>query len=92
MFNDFNIAETKYFQKKIKQGKFKSYYEKIYRFIYPQLKSNPFYGNNIKKLKGKYQNVYRYKIGNVRLFYTIEKDRIIVLVLDIMLRKDSYKN
>ena len=46
---DFKIAETKNFQK-IKQQIDKKIYDKITNIVYPQLKLNPYFGTNIKKL------------------------------------------
>jgi mRNA interferase RelE/StbE len=34
--------------------------------------------------------VYRYRFGNYRLFYTIEKEKIIVAILDIKHRQKAY--
>jgi mRNA interferase RelE/StbE len=46
----YKIAETDDFQKEIKNDKFRNLYRKITDFVYPQLRSNPFFGPNIKKL------------------------------------------
>ena len=87
---DFHIAETKNFEK-IKQKIDKKLYSKIVNNVYPQLKSNPFYGTNIKKLKGKLEGYYRYRIGNYRLFYLIENDKVLVVVTDFRHRQKSYE-
>ena len=76
---NFQIAQTKEFEKNIKKLDNKIYI-KIKNIVYPQLKKNPFYGTNIKKLKGEYEGVYRYKLGNYRLFYVIDNDKVIVIV------------
>ncbi|MGO8695938.1 MAG: type II toxin-antitoxin system RelE family toxin [Rectinemataceae bacterium] len=55
------------------------------------MRKNPFYGPNIKKLKGEYKDVYRYRIGNLRLFYKISEEAVIVFIIDIEQRKDAYK-
>lgn len=86
---DFEIAETREFQKKIKKVDAKIYI-KIKNIVYPQLRSNPFYGTNIKKLKGEFEGVYRYRIGNYRLFYMIEEDKVIVIVTTIVHRQNAY--
>jgi len=88
---NYSIAETETFQKKIRKRDFEPLYFKISNFVYPQLKKNPFFGTNIKKLKGKYKHIYRYRIGNFRLFYTIESKKVIIFIIDIEKRKDSYK-
>jgi mRNA interferase RelE/StbE len=42
------------------------------------------------KLKGS-ENLYRIRIGPYRIIYTIQDDKLIVLVLEIGDRKDIYK-
>jgi mRNA interferase RelE/StbE len=86
---DFKIAETKEFQKNIKKLDSKIYI-KIKNIVYPQLKKNPFFGTNIKKLKGEYEGVYRYRIGNYRLFYIIDHDKVIAVVTTISHRQKAY--
>jgi mRNA interferase RelE/StbE len=88
--NIFQIAETETFRKHILVPKFKKLYEKITTYIYPQLRVNPFFGQNIKKLKGEFEGVYRYRIGRYRLFYKIDGGRIIVFILDVYDRKNLY--
>ncbi len=79
---DFKIAQTKEFEKNIKKLDSKIY-TKIKNIVYPQLKKNPFFGTNIKKLKGEYEDVYRYRIGNYRLFYIIDNDKVVIVVTTI---------
>jgi mRNA interferase RelE/StbE len=86
---DFQIAQTKEFEKKIKKLDPKIY-TKIKTIVYPQLKKNPFYGTNIKKLKGEYEGIYRYRLGNYRLFYIINNDKVIVIVTTISHRQSAY--
>ncbi len=85
----FKIAETKNFQK-IKKNIDKKLYDKIVNIVYPQLKTNPYFGTNIKKLKGKFEGFYRYRIGNYRLFYLIEDEKVLVVVVDFKHRQSSY--
>ncbi len=87
---DFKIAETKTFEK-IKKTLNKKVYEKINSVVYPQLRSNPFFGTNIKKLKGEFAQYYRYRIGDYRLFYLIDNDQVFVVIVDLRLRKDAYQ-
>jgi mRNA interferase RelE/StbE len=88
---NFKIAETETFEKKIKSQKYRALYQKITDYIYPILRDNPFFGPNIKKLKGNYKDIYRYRIGNYRLFYKICEDTVIVFIIDIEDRKEAYK-
>ena len=86
---DFQIAQTKEFEKNIKKLDPKIY-TKIKNIVYPQLKKNPFYGTNIKKLKGEYEGVYRYRLGSYRLFYIVDNENIIIIVISIFYRQNAY--
>jgi len=86
----FKIAETETFQNNSDTLKYKKLYNKIFSYIYPQLRINPFFGPNIKKLKGKLEGLYRYRLGNYRLFYKIDVKKMIVFILDISDRKNAY--
>ncbi len=86
----YSIAETKQFQK-LKAKLNPNVYEKIKTIVYPQLKENPFFGTNIKKLKGEFEGYYRYRIGNYRLFYLIEHEKVIVVITSIKHRQNAYK-
>jgi len=88
---DFKIAETDTFQKKINSSKYKGLYKKITDYVYPLLRENPFFGPHIKKLKGEFKELYRFRIGDYRLFYKVVEDKVIVFILDIENRKDAYK-
>jgi mRNA interferase RelE/StbE len=88
---DYRIAETESFQKKIEKPHFKKLYKKIREYVYPLIKRNPHYGPNIKRLKGEYSDFHRYRIGNYRLFYSFQESEIMICIIDIAHRKDSYK-
>jgi mRNA interferase RelE/StbE len=88
---NYKIAETETFEKKINTQKYKFLYKKIREYIYPILRENPYFGPNIKKLKGEYKEVYRYRIGDYRLFYKVSEETIIIFIIDIENRKDAYK-
>ena len=87
---DFQIAETRTFEK-LKNKMDSKLYIKIRDIVYPQLRSNPFYGSNIKKLKGEFEGYYRYKIGNYRLFYLIDNEQVLVVIVDLKHRQNAYK-
>lgn len=91
--SNYRVFETNEFQKRI--GKIskreKSFIEKkLSDYIYPQLKKEPHYGKNIKKLVDYKPETRRYRIGKCRLFYTIDEAEKIVYLLSIDLRKDAY--
>ena len=91
MLDNYTIAETETFLDNINNKKYNFLYPKIKNYIYPILQNNPFFGSNIKKLKGEFKDLYRFRIGKYRLFYQIDKNKIIVFIIDIKDRKDSYK-
>lgn len=88
---NYKIAETETFEKKIKTIKYKNLYSKITDYVYPILRTNPFFGPNIKKLKGEFKELYRFRIGDFRLFYKVAEETVIVFIVDIESRKDAYK-
>ena len=90
MLNRFEIAETETFQRSISKKEFVKIYNKIKTYVYPQLRINPFFGKNIKKLKGEFKDVYRYRIGEYRLFYQVDEKQILIFIMDIAKRKDAY--
>ena len=90
MLNRFEIAETETFQRSISKKEFVKIYNKIKTYVYPQLRINPFFGKNIKKLKGEFKDVYRYRLGEYRLFYQVAEKQILIFIMDIVKRKDAY--
>ena len=87
----FQIAETDTFRDRVVSNPEDLPYEKIVAYVYPQLRKNPFFGANIKKLRGEFEGVYRYRRGDRRLFYSIDGDKGLVVILDIQPRKDAYR-
>ena len=90
MSGKYKIAETDNFQKSLNKTGDKKLYTKIKHLVYPALCENPFYGQHIKKLKGKYENIYRFRISSYRLFYTVDDYKKIVFIIEIAKRKDAY--
>ncbi len=88
--SDFQIAESKTFEK-VKTKLDPKLYDKIKKIVYPQLRENPSFGTNIKKLKGDLDGYYRYRIGDYRLFYLIEEQKILVVIVDMKHRQSAYK-
>ena len=90
MSDEFKIAETENFHRRLKKITDQHLKDKISNFVYFQLRNNPFYGPNIKKLKGEYSGIYRYRISDYRIFYTIDTNQKLVFIIDIELRKNLY--
>jgi mRNA-degrading endonuclease RelE of RelBE toxin-antitoxin system len=58
---------------------------------FEELESNPFFGPNIKILKGEIRR-YRYRVGSYRVIYGIDKENKKVIVTLIALRASVYRN
>ncbi|MHB8278106.1 MAG: type II toxin-antitoxin system RelE family toxin [Candidatus Humimicrobiaceae bacterium] len=89
----FKIFETEQFLKDLK--KFDEpekirIYNKILNTIYPQLKNNPYFGKDIKKLRAYKPDTWRYRIGSFRLFYEINDKEKVVDINTIEIRGKSY--
>ena len=90
---DFRIFETEQFQKNLKDdfsGINRKIREKLQNYVYPQLKNNPFFGKNIKKLVNYNPETWRYRIGDYRYFYVIDKKKKVVFMISADNRKDAY--
>ena len=91
---DFRVFETDEFLKRFKKLTSRDAHflkRKLGSFVYPQIKEEPFWGNNIKTLQGYDPDTWRYRIGKVRLFYIIDQEEQIIYILTIDDRKDAYK-
>jgi mRNA interferase RelE/StbE len=91
--DNYNIFETDEFIKNTGKisNRDKSFIEKkLLQHIYPQLREEPHYGNNIKKLIDYKPETWRYRIGKYRLFYVINENEKTIYVLSIDLRKEAY--
>ncbi len=91
---DFRMFETDEFQKRLEQlavldSRFIQ--RKLIEYVYPQLRKDPFFGLNIKKLKGYNPETWRYRIGRFRIFYLIDQTEKIVSILSLDNRRDAYK-
>jgi len=90
---EYRIFETDEFLRKLNklQPKDKSFIQKkLSTYVYPQIKQSPWFGNNIKKLKGYDPETWRYRIGKFRLFYIIDDANHIIYMLTVDHRKDAY--
>ncbi len=89
----FNILETNQFLKDLAKD-FSGQQERIKRklttYVYPQLKQNPYFGKNIKKLINYRPETWRYRIGNWRFFYEIDEKEKTVFMLAADSRQNAY--
>jgi mRNA interferase RelE/StbE len=89
----YKIFETEEFIAKLESfgRKEKAFlYKKLTGYVYPQLRNQPHYGNNIKKLVNYKPETWRYRIGKYRVFYILDEDEKIISLLTIDLRRDAY--
>lgn len=89
----YRIFETDQFiddLNQIKGKKQEKLYLKIRNYVYPQLKENPYYGLNIKKLKNYHPETWRYRIADYRLFYEINDKEKIISIIAFDTRQDAY--
>ncbi len=78
--SDYRIFETEQFQSDLRTN----------LGPYPQLRAQPFFGRNIKKLKGYKPEMWRYRVGGFRFFYEIDDDRKTVFMIAADTRQKSY--
>jgi len=92
--SEFRIFETDEFHQKLRKLPLKDsrfVQRKLAEYIYPQLRSNPFLGPNIKKLRGYEPATWRYRIGRYRLFFLVDQAERVVFLISIDDRRDAYK-
>ena len=65
-------------------------WKKVKEYAEPQLKNEPHFGPNIKKLRGVDPETWRYRIGRYRLFYHIDEKNLVVVLLYVEHTKDAY--
>jgi len=91
--NSFKIFETNQFLEDLEQefsGQKERIKEKLDSYVYPQLKQQPYFGKNIKKLKNYKPDSWRYRIGGYRFFYEIDEHKKIVFMISADNRADFY--
>jgi len=90
----FRIFETDQFLKdlnKLRISENSSRYKKISGMVYDQLRENPYFGKNIKKLRNWKPETWRYRIGDLRLFYVIDDRVRIISLVSIEPRSIAYR-
>ena len=91
--SDFRVFETAQFLddlEKISAARREKISSKLRGLVYPQLREQPYFGTNIKKLKGFKPETWRYRIGSYRFFYIIDDKEKIVFMVAADTRQQSY--
>ena len=92
--NSYRVFETDEFRSSLDRldSEQKRFVEsKLKKYVYPQIKEQPYYGTNIKKLQGYTPETWRHRIGQFRLFYGIDEHKRVVSIVTIDYRKNAYK-
>lgn len=64
---------------------------KLLEYVYPQLRENPHFGPNLKRLKDWEPPAWRCRIGDWRFFYEIDEYRRTVFMIAADHRKSAYR-
>ena len=92
--SEYRIFETDEFARTLAQlpaDQTRFIHSKLFDHAYPQLRQMPFYGPNIRKLRGLNPPTWRYRIGQYRVFFHVDDAKRIVYVLTVEKRKDAYR-
>ena len=92
--SDYRVFETDEFKEQnaaLARRRGRSLDKKLTTYVYPQLRQEPHYGPNIKRLGGYEPPTWRYRVGDYRIFYLIDEAEKIVSILTIDDRKDAYQ-
>ncbi len=92
--SEFRVFETVQFQEdlgRIAAGRREKLVTKLNDFVYPQLRSQPYFGKNIRKLRDFKPETWRYRIGPYRFFYIVDEKARIVFMVSADTRQGSYR-
>ena len=90
---DYRLFETEQFMKdlrRISRSGTPAVVSKLRSVVYPQLRNQPRYGPNIRKLRGYTPEAWRYRIGSWRFFYEIDEEEKIVCLIAAEHRAAAY--
>ena len=90
---NFRIFETDQFNKDLNQlfgSLTNTPLTKLHTFVYPQLRIQPYFGKNIKKLRNYEPDTWRYRIRGFRFFYTIDERKKMVFMVSADNREGAY--
>ncbi|MFH1830608.1 MAG: type II toxin-antitoxin system RelE/ParE family toxin [Pseudomonadota bacterium] len=65
--------------------------EKMQEYVYPQLKKEPHFGANIKRLRDWHPPTWRYRVGEWRFFYIIDEELKVISMISASHRKSAYR-
>lgn len=90
----YKVFETKNFLQNVREiapQRFAPLEQKLRLFVYPQLREEPHFGPQIKKLRDWQPPTWRYRIGDWRFFYQINEKEKLVFMTAAHHRKEAYR-
>ncbi len=91
---NYRVFETDGFQKdleKFARSGLQRIQNKLLQYVYPQLRIEPHFGLNIKRLRDWQPPTWRYRIGPWRFFYEIDEKGKIIYMTVVDHRGSGYK-
>ncbi len=91
--SEFRVFETAQFAddlERISPARKDKIAAKLRGLVYPQLREQPYFGTNIKKLKDFKPETWRYRIGPYRFFYIVDDRKKVVFMIAAKTRQQSY--
>jgi len=64
---------------------------KLQTLVYPQLRQQPHFGKNIRKLRDYRPETWRYRIGDHRFFYAIDDGQKTIFLIAADIRPKAYR-
>jgi mRNA interferase RelE/StbE len=64
---------------------------RIINRCFETLSENPFYHPNIKKLHGEFEGSYRYRIGDLRIIYSVDNEKKVIFIELVVQRGKAYR-
>lgn len=91
--SEYRIFQTEQFERDLQKNlgtRREKIEAKLREYVYPRLRVQPYFGKNIRKLRGYKPETWRYRIGPHRFFYEVDEERKIVFLLAAETRQGSY--
>ena len=89
----YRIFETRQFEEDlkvlVKSGESRIV-DRLQELIYPELRETPYFGRNMKKLKGYSPETWRCRIGSWRFFFEIDEEEKTVFMIAASHRGSAY--
>lgn len=91
---DYRVFETDSYAEEVeslRKAGAKKIGTKLEQFVYPQLRLEPHFGPNIKRLTNWEPDTWRYRVSHWRFFYEIDEQEKIVYMTAVHHRGEAYR-